>query len=214
MINNFKQFEPLLNFFDKNDCYFIQLLKRQKDNPEMKRNMVNVDNFFVYSVEEYREMEPRIIEVSNLHNARAYIRVNRRNTEKLALTTLVKISNLILSKDYKAVKNAYLSAAGECNSEPMKRWIIDIDRIVPPHKWYDYVEDIKNAIKKLHDKINDVCITVPHTPYQILTELHTKNGIHLITHPFDVKAFSKELEKTDSPMPDIHKDNPTILYQP
>jgi len=82
MINNFKILEPLIQFTNPGDCYFIQFLKRHKDNPEMTRNMVNVDNLFIYSLEEYREMESRIIEIATIHNARAYIRVNRRNTEK------------------------------------------------------------------------------------------------------------------------------------
>jgi hypothetical protein len=218
MINNFRQFETLMEFTNPGDCYFIQLLKRQKDNPEMKRNMVNVDNFFVYSLDEYREMEQRIIEVATLHNARAYIRVNRRNTEKLALNTLVKVSNLILSKDYKSVKNAYLSAAGEHNSEPMKRWIVDVDR----HEWMfdwtyqSYAEKIRTYIRELHDQCNR---NSKQGVYKILTEIKTKNGIHIITNPFNLKEFSKYFEwhkliRNPEPMPDIHKDNPTILYHP
>lgn len=216
MINNFKQFESLMEFTNPGDCYFIQLLKRQKDNPEMKRNMVNVDNFFVYSLDEYREMESRIIEVANLHNARAYIRVNRRNTEKLALNTLVKVSNLILSKDYKSVKNAYLSAAGECSSEPMKRWIVDLDR---DETWFDwtwksFIHDIRDRITKLHAECNR---NSKQGEYKILTEIQTKNGLHIITNPFNLQKFREDDSTTmreQLAKIDIHKDNPTILYHP
>lgn len=218
MINNFKQIESLIEFTNPGDCYFIQLLKRQKDNPEMKRNMVNVDNFFIYSLDEYREIESRIIEVANLHNARAYIRVNRRNTEKLALNTLVKVSNLILSKDYKSVKNAYLSAAGEHSSEPMKRWIVDVDRQKWMFDWtyQSYAEKIRTYIRELHDQCNR---NSKQGEYKMLAEIKTKNGIHIITNPFNLKEFSKYFEwhkliKNPEPMPDIHKDNPTILYMP
>ncbi len=208
MINNFKILEPLMRFEHPGDCYFIQFLKRQKDNPEMTRNMVNVDNLFIYSLKEYWEMEQRIIDISTINNARAYIRVNRRNTEKLALTTLVQISNLMLNKDYKSVKNAYLSAAGKSHSEPLKRWIVDIDRIVPPHRWNDYVDSIRSNIESLHMECNE---NSKQGEYKILLEVPTKNGIHLITNPFNLEKFKK---CTSSISLDIHKDNPSILYIP
>lgn len=218
MIKNFKLLEPLLEFDNPGDCYLIQFLKRRKDNPEMTRNMVNVDNLFIYSLDEYREKEELIIDIAQRHNARAYIRVNRRNTEKLALETMVKVSKLILSKDYKSVKNAYLSTAGEFNSEPIKRWIVDVDR----HDWMfdwsyqSYAEKIKKYIRELHDQCN---LNSKQGVYKILTEVKTKNGIHIITNPFNLKEFSKYFEwhkliRNPEPMPDIHKDNPTILYQP
>jgi hypothetical protein len=217
-INNFKLLEPLIQFDQHGDCYFIQLLKRQKDNPDMTRNMVNVENFFVYSLNEYRDIEPKIIELSNLHNARAYIRVNRRNAEKLALQTMVHVSSLILSKDYKSVKNVYLSVAGKNHSEPLKRWIVDVDSQpgMLPDAFDSYLNKIRTYIKELHDQCNR---NSKQGVYKILTEIKTKNGIHIITNPFNMKEFSKYFEwykliKNPEPMPDIHKDNPTILYHP
>jgi hypothetical protein len=218
VINNFKLLEPLLEFTNPGDCYFIQFLKRHKDNPEMKKNMVNVDNLFIYSLEEFRDMEERIIEIATVHNARAYLRINRRNTEKLALQTLVKISNLILSKDYYSVKNAYLSAAGEHSSEPIKRWIVDVDR--QPNMfdftYTDYLNKIRGYIKELHDQCNR---NSKQGVYKMLVEVETKNGVHIITNPFNLKEFNKYFEwhkliRNPQPAPDIHKDNPTILYHP
>lgn len=207
MINNFKLIEPLIQFTNPGDCYFVQLLKRQKDNPTMTRNMVNVDNFFIYSLDEYRSMEQKIIEISNIHNARAYIRVNRRNTETLALNTLVKVSNLILSKDYKAVKNAYLSAAGEKSSEPIKRWIVDVDKTEDITNFDSYAKLITGFIEVLHTECNR---NSKQGEYKILLEIPTKNGIHIITNPFNLEKFKKMVKW---PI-DIHKDNPTILYIP
>jgi hypothetical protein len=216
MTNNFKLLDPLIQFTNPGDCYFIQLLKRQKDNPEMTRNMVNVDNFFVYDLAEYYAIEEKVVALCNLHNARAYIRVNRRNTEKLALTTLVKVSNLILSKDYKSVKNAYLSAAGENSSEPIKRWIVDLDR---EETWFDwtwksFVNDIRNRIAKLHTECNQ---NSKQGEYKMLLEVPTKNGLHIITNPFNLQKFRQDDSTTMREQLgkiDIHKDNPTILYQP
>jgi len=204
MINNFKILEPLIQFTNPGDCYFIQFLKRHKDNPEMTRNMVNVDNLFIYSLEEYREMESRIIEIATIHNARAYIRVNRRNAEKLALTTLVQVSNLILSKDYKSVKNAYLKAAGQTSSEPVRRWIVDIDN---PKDGPEAKKYIIHIIEELHRQCNR---NGNQCEYKILSEIPTKNGVHIITNPFNLQEFRNRY----SFALDIHKDNPTILFQP
>jgi hypothetical protein len=201
-INNFPILAPLIQFDKPGDCYFIQLLKRQKDNPDMTRNMVNVENFFVYSSMQYWDIEPKIIELCNLHNARAYIRVNRRNTENLALQTMVHVSNLILSKDYKSVKNAYLSVAGKNHSEPLKRWIVDID-----HLEDSYSFEVTDAIKELHKECNR---NSKQGEYKILLEVPTKNGSHIITNPFNLEKFRKIIRDEI----DIHKDNPTILYMP
>lgn len=208
MIDNFRILEPLLQFDNPGDCYFIQFLKRHKDNPEMKKNMVNVDNLFIYSLDEYREKEELIKDIATRHNARAYIRVNRRNTEKLALETMVKVSKLILSKDYKSVKNAYLSAAGEFSSEPIKRWVVDIDYPFKDEETrFSYVESLRNVIIGLHHQCNK---NSKQGRYQILLDVPTKNGLHIITNPFNLQAFRKVWT---GPL-DIHKDNPTILYHP
>ena len=208
MINNFKLLEPLVLFENPGDCYFIQFLKRRKDNPDMKRDMVNVDNLFVYSLEQYREMEKTIIEIAEMHNARAYIRVNRRNTERLALFTQVQVANLILSKDYKSVKNAYLSAAGKNNSEPLKRWVVDVD--CDPVEDPDF-EDRKALIIKTIDELHNECNrNSKQGVYKRLLEVPTKNGVHIITNPFNLQKFRELITSTV----DIHKDNPTLLYVP
>lgn len=174
----------------------------------MTRNMVNVDNLFIHSLEEYRDMEKRIIEIATINNARAYIRVNRRNTEKMALQTLVQISNLMLNKDYKSVRNAYLSAAGKSNAEPTKRWVVDIDQILSDNEEFSsYVNEVKNYIKELHVECNR---NSKQGEYKILLEIPTKNGIHIITNPFNLQKFKQRFPG----VLDVHKDNPTILFMP
>jgi hypothetical protein len=40
MINNFQAIRDLLTFGDEDKFYFIQIYKRRKDNPDMKKDMV------------------------------------------------------------------------------------------------------------------------------------------------------------------------------
>lgn len=216
MINNFNNFTQFLNFDTMDDFYFVQILKRRKDNPEMSVDMQVIDNFFIYNHVDYIAKRPRIIDVCTRHNARAYIRVNRRSLEKTALMTLKKVTDLLISKDYKAVKSAYLSACGENHSEPIRRWVIDIDKVLPPHKFDFYIEYVESVITMLHLKANNI-----GSKYKILGRIETVNGIHLITHPFNLQEFNGYfrtgvlgINQEAYPLPDIHKDNPTLLYKP
>lgn len=109
---------------------------------------------------------------------------------------------------YKSVKNAYLSAAGEHSSEPIKRWVVDLDNNhIHFDDWTKYVNGIKRLIDSLHSECNR---NSKQGVYKMLLEIPTKNGIHLITNPFNVDKFR---QLTNAPI-DIHRDNPTILFCP
>ena len=61
MINNFQAIRDLLTFGDEDKFYFIQIFKRRKDNPDMKKDMVIIDNYFVYELEHFNGLEEKII---------------------------------------------------------------------------------------------------------------------------------------------------------
>ena len=112
MINNFQAIRDLLTFGDEDKFYFIQIYKRRKDNPDMKKDMVIIDNYFVYELEHFKGLEEKIIKQCIDNNARAYIRLNRRSAKQVALKTLGRIAKMIEDENYKHVKRAYLSCAG------------------------------------------------------------------------------------------------------
>lgn len=100
----------------------------------------------------------------------------------------------------------------------MKRWVVDIDRQETMFDWtfQTYAQKIRDYITELHAQCNR---NSKQGEYKMLAEIKTKNGIHIITNPFNLKEFSKYFEwhkliQNPEPMPDIHKDNPTILYMP
>lgn len=191
MVNNFNLINSLLKFDSVNDFYFVQLIKRKKDNPEMKKDVSVIDNFFVYSGEDLPKLEEKIINLCEYHNARTYIRMNVRNSEKIALETLKVVTQCIIDKDYRGVKSAYLSACGSHSSDKNKKWIIDIDT-----KDNDYITEVISDVLGLLPKGNVIYGKIP-----------TKNGFHLLTGGFNPQLF-----KTKYPNIDIHKDNMTLLY--
>ena len=50
-INNTAKIGTMLSF-EKDDFYFVQVLKRRKDNPEMEKDMVVIDNFYIPDIDE------------------------------------------------------------------------------------------------------------------------------------------------------------------
>lgn len=199
MVNNFHLLRNLLDFGNEGDFYFLQILQRKKDNPEIDRNMNVINNYFFYNMEDYDKKQDRIIQECNAHNARAYLRVNIRNTKKVGMAMLKKVTDLIVSEDYKALKNAYMSAAGEVHSEKYPLWIVDIDT-----KDWDYYNNVKQYVDYLLIKH----VTIGKAYCRRMT-VPTLNGHHIITNPFRMDLFKEQF-----PDVDVHKDNPTIAYIP
>jgi hypothetical protein len=188
MIDNFDLINSLLSFENDKQFYFLQILKRRKDNPGMTKDVSVIDNFYIYNSNDLSLLKNKIINLCTINNARACIRLNVRDSEKIALQTLKEVTDCILNKNYNGVKSAYTSCCGSYPSDKNKKWIIDIDTkdnsVI--QEVIDFVYSIKNVI--------------------IYARIPTKNGFHLITSPFNPHLFKLKI--------DIHKDNPTILYIP
>jgi hypothetical protein len=196
MINNFdKIYDLMIPSLADDHFYFVQILKRRKDNPGMKKDMIVIENISIWNRQDYADKFNRIREACDKNNARAYFRLNIRNLEKTAMLTMVKTAKYIQEGNFKAVKGAFWSAAGEINSEPVKRWIVDIDVNSPL-----YVGEVISYITELQKDF---------PLYVVETVIPTANGYHIITNPFNVQEFKKIY-----PDVDIHKDNPTLLYVP
>jgi hypothetical protein len=146
-------------------------------------------------------LEEKIIKQCIDNNARAYIRLNRRSAKQVALKTLGRIAKMIEDENYKHVKRAYLSCAGEYHKEEDKTWIIDLDRNGASDEAYDaYINSVVFTAQGLIQETekDDTIRFIP-----------TKNGMHLICRPFNKKKF-----KNVFPEIDLHLDNPTCLYTP
>jgi hypothetical protein len=204
MTNNSEIIRRHLSFTDKDDFYFVQVLKRRKDNPDLGRDMIVINNYYIDSMELYDKLVPQIINICNNENARAYIRLNKRNYKHLSYHMLKRAVELVTSGQYKALKGSFDSVTGEHHNDPNKTWVVDVDAvdlITPAHLDGKYrYSDIQYEVMKLQAETKKA-------PLMII--IPTKNGSHLITHPFNLQEFRKKF-----PTIDVHKDNPTILYCP
>lgn len=193
---------PMLQFESDDDFYFLQILQRRKENPDLSSNSKVIKNYYISSKEYLLSKYEEIKTLCDVFNARACIRLNRRSFEKVGFQALETTVNTLKNKDFKFIKNSYDRACGLSHNEKSNKWIVDVDK--EDVIWLEY---ILNAINSC-------------TPYQQSPIKHvpSKSGIHLITSPFNVMQFkiffTAELRdyKMDYREIEILKDNPTNLY--
>jgi len=193
MVNNFKQIGKLLSFPDENAFYFLEIIKRRKENPEMDRHQRLIKDFYIFSLDEFDKLKEKLITLCDENNARAYFRLNRRDAKKLAFLYNERLAKLLTTEDYKSVPKIYASVVGKFHQDPDKKWLIDIDFV--DHIDVDNMVAFINALQPEGNKV--------------VAEIPTKNGVHLITTPFRMNEFKKEYPKVE-----VHRDNPTVLYMP
>lgn len=200
-MNNFDQIRNMLSFPDENAFYFLQILKRRKDNPDLGKDMIHIADYYIYSLDQFDGLRQIIIDQCDAENARAYFRLNRRDAKKVAMQVLKRTVDLIMSENYRAVKNAFASCAGEFHSDPDKTWIVDIDNISID----SFIHSEEHG--KIRHLITDLQKETGKEPIMIL--IPTKSGVHIITRPFNLNKF-----KIQYPDIDVHKDNLVNLYCP
>ena len=105
--------------FGENDFYFVQLIKRRKDNPDMSKDVKIIKSYYINSFDDYNNLIPKIIETCDRENCRAYIRLNKRNYNKLALKLIAETAQLASnSNDLRSLPNLFDSVAGQFSSDP------------------------------------------------------------------------------------------------
>jgi len=207
MVNNTLLIKQMLSFDDKDDFYFVQIFKRRKDNPDLGKDQIVLDNFYIDSLDDFDKKLPYIISICDKENARAYIRVNKRNYRKLAPHFLKRVVDIVFTENCKALRNTFDSIAGEFHSDPDKKWIVDVDFAdFAPNTSLSTSTD-EGILDKLLPLLKRLQLEAEREPLNDI--IRTKNGLHIITRPFSVKTFREYYPKMD-----IHKDNPTILYCP
>lgn len=202
---------PFLEFKSPDDFYYIQILQRKKENPQLGSNSRVIKNYYIKSIDYLERVYPEIKDLCDMFNARAMIRLNKRSFEKVAFKTMVNIANSSCNREYEFVRKSYDRAVGQGHNDKIKKWILDVDG-----KYTDA------DIERLRAYIDD-CEPITKRS-KILALIPSKNGCHVITTPFNQGAIREKLVKSSSrqrkaftevfPDIEIQKDNPTNLYIP
>ncbi len=194
MTDNLKIILPLLTFNSEDDFYYLQILQRKKENPEIGSNSRVIKNYYITSQEHLLERYEEIKKLCEVFNARASIRLNKRSFEKVGFKAMVNIANTMSNKEYKFLKASYDRACGLGHNDNNKTWIVDIDWLPPLQDSTNIINFINN-IEPKEDRLIEI--------------IPSKSGIHLITKPFNTKIFKDRYTSIE-----LHKDNPTNLYIP
>lgn len=194
MKNNLNAILPLLKFESEDDFYYLQILQRKKENPQLGSNSRVIKNYYINNKQYLLNHFDEIQALCEYFNARAMLRLNKRSFTKVAFKTVANIANSMCNSDFYSVRKSYDRACGLGHKSKGKTWILDIDGEVSDN----YLKEMREFIKHI-------------IPFQnkVLAEIPSKNGLHLIVKPFDTRKFI-----LDYPEIEIHKDNPTNLFIP
>lgn len=185
MINNFDKVEDLIEF-KEGEFYFVQVIKRRKDNSEIKGDNLMLKSFYIENKKYWDAKRSVIIDLCQEHNARAYIRLSRRNIMEVNKDMMRIVLNNFNRTNYKA----FDKAAGKSKGTT-PHWVIDIDDPNPLLKKNNLVDYMNNVLRDVHPIAED----------KIIACLPSNSGLHLISKPFNKSLwpFSNIDVLTNSP---------------
>lgn len=102
-IDNSHLIRQLLNFEDDYDVYHLQILKRRKENPEVKKNAITISVKYIKSLEDFDKQLPFIKRMCAYENARAYINLNPRNLKKIVPGLIKQIGEYMENDNYHSI---------------------------------------------------------------------------------------------------------------
>lgn len=202
MIDNFDLIKSFLKFPNDDIYYHLQILRRGKDHPELPAANRVIKAYFICSLEGLDYVEDEVKKLCEFFGARAYINLAPKSIKKTTMLQIKYLAQRAYEGDFKKIWKSWNTCAGEIKGEE-PRWIVDIDS-----KDKFEILEIKRFINSLSAKMLPMLDTIPPTDRElVLIEIPTKNGVHLITKPFNLYQFEKVYSKID-----VHKNNPTLLY--
>lgn len=194
MIDNLNLILPLLNFDNDDSYYHLQVIRRKKENPELKSNNQVILDKVVTNEDYLRYNYSMLKDIANLTNARIYFNLNRKSFRTTALNMMSNLVECTKANMFKGVQRTFSSEAGRCNPpKGEKLWIIDCDK-----------DDVEGDFSQYLDKVELKVNSLRPDGNKVITRIPTLNGTHIITKPFDLS----QCDFKDT----IHKNNPTVLY--
>lgn len=204
MIDNFKLIKSLLEFPNDDIYYHLQILRRGKDHPELPAANRVIKPYFICSLESLDYVEDEIKKLCEFFEARAYINLTPKSIKKTTMLQLKYLAQRAYEGDFKKIWKSWNTCAGEIKGEET-RWVVDYDYPYPESCHTD--DDVWILEANIDSKCEPVKMMNGKYVSKVIAEIPTKNGVHIITTPFNLQQF-----KQIYPDVDVHKNNPTLLY--
>ena len=190
LIDNIDLIKGIIKFDTKDDFYHVMVMQRTKEVKDariikqyiVRKEDLEGEKFLNILKDRCRE-----------NNARAYINPNRKSFHDVTLKTIKDLTTCVITEEYSHVQDKFFSACGQIGTNYKKYWVVDIDT-----KDAGYIKRVRDFISTLEPNVSED---------KTVLEVPTKNGVHLITTPFNLKKFTERY-----PNIDIHKNEFTLLY--
>lgn len=200
IIDNTEQIKKLIANCDKDEFYMLQILHRSKDGKtkyepaDKKISQQTIKTYYISSPEYLDYKMSEIKDLCHLFNARAYINLNKKSWEQIALKSLEVLAQTIIKKEWHSIKSIIDTACGQTGAcDKNKTWIVDVD-----------TKD-ENMLKEVIDVIGKC---EPLDVEKVVDVIPTLHGYHIISKPFNKMKFYENYSHSI----DIHDNNPTLLY--
>jgi len=194
------------------DLFFvIMLIRRGKDHPGLPAANYTFKTYYVDSLEKYDKIKDEIIKCCEMFKLRAYISINIKSKEKFSQMCAFKFTQNILNNEYKKPWAVIDHVFGKLTAKNEDRWIIDVDNVKPSVP--EHPEDIDPKLLGIYMAIRK-CESRYEDP--VIMEIPTRSGVHIITHPFNLKRFKDECSaryEVIDEIPEAKKNHITLLYE-
>lgn len=204
LVDNFARVENLLEFNSADDFYFVQIIKRYKDNPDDNEKAIGIKNgtyhggawylksWRIRSVEELRQIRDEVIRECEANNARAYISLNSRSEK--GTNDFIKLYVSKFAPGDPRIAHADDIVPGQAKSGPAwrnerLRLFLDIDCPKNTQVYgYNIWDETREMLRKYNIRVLDEYETPSGGLHIILANKNNKNLI----------PFKKELLKFDN----------------
>lgn len=203
-IDNFEQIENLLTFNNEDEFYMLQLLKRKKENPNMKGDSQPIKTVYLHRKGQLLELKEDLVFLANYTNSRIYLNPNVKSFKKCTCLCLAEMAKRIANDDFHKPYKVFDSVAGSAGACRDTRWVLDVDWVdCLDSEYVYYIPEREKFVEKLREAISNI----QPIGDKLMAIIETKNGVHLIVKPFNPNEFAKLYPKVS-----IHKNNPTLVY--
>ncbi len=193
MVDNFNKFEGIP--LERGEFQYVYLMQRAKDIPTLGATRRRLMNYYPDAEKPLAKFHDEIVDLCNTLQARAYIYYTPRSYRDVHIAVLQELAQRLSGEQSnRGITNLFASFSGKCLSKKQRYWLVDVD------------SKDKAELDKVRQFINEQC--APEGD-KMIDVVNTKNGFHLITHPFHLDVFLERF-----PDIDVHKSGPTLLYAP
>lgn len=227
-VDNFDVLQQLFSFEDQHDFYYVYILKRRKENPDMTKGEQFIKEYLMKSHDDFYRLKEEIVNIAEENNARVYVSLNKKNLIKIGRYIAARILTNSL-KEYKRsdiqiefsntndilqnVNRIMSSVLSETASGTQRRFLdseiskCDADSR-QNKKWlidldWDLVPIEQNIVE-----------SIERNGGRVLLKYRTPNGYHLAVTPFNKSEFTKDLKDVlNKPIQEVLSQRAiTILY--